>query len=263
LGEEGLEEARLDLPLAFMSAWGCGGVFSIRNSTSSSRLRAGLFVMASQTQLIAAMKLYRDIMVEVKVRIEIIDTALSNQINIPGPAVRELCFLQLRMICELIAFGCVIAHGDIAEASKLKKEYSAGAIMNVLETLHADFYPIPVRKVTRDGMAHLEIPYQDYLKKPDLIALNAKCGEVLHRGTLKKLLAGKIPIQTNFPEIEAYKQKIIKLLNEHSLVTLGNRGVFHCLMKVEPSGVVGVYWADAVQTPPQQSKAPEPEAGAG
>ncbi|MFO1246823.1 MAG: hypothetical protein U1E93_01080 [Alphaproteobacteria bacterium] len=39
--------SRLALVLAVIAAWGCGGVLSIRNSTSSSRLRAGVFVMAT------------------------------------------------------------------------------------------------------------------------------------------------------------------------------------------------------------------------
>jgi hypothetical protein len=49
LEEEGLEEAfvlgRLALVFPFKSAWGLGGVFNIRSSTSSSRLRAGFFGM--------------------------------------------------------------------------------------------------------------------------------------------------------------------------------------------------------------------------
>lgn len=41
----------LALGFAFISAWGLGGVFSIRSSTSSSRLRAGVFVMQKVTLL--------------------------------------------------------------------------------------------------------------------------------------------------------------------------------------------------------------------
>lgn len=195
-------------------------------------------------------------MKEVKVRIAAIDLALAGDTRLPGPIVREFCYLQLRMICELIAFCCLIAHGDIEKAKKLKKEYSAGAIMNALENLHPDFYPVPVIRTKRpNGFWHLERATLDHLKKADLITLNAKCGDVLHRGTLKKLLAGKIPVQTNFPEIVSWREKIINLLNHHSMVTVGNRLAFLCVMSIQgdPENVQ-VMLAEALSGPPEAAE---------
>jgi hypothetical protein len=57
LGEEGLDEGRLALVFPFISAWGLGGVFSIRNSTSSSRLWAGILVNIPSNQLTTAPRL--------------------------------------------------------------------------------------------------------------------------------------------------------------------------------------------------------------
>ncbi len=62
---------------------------------------------------IEAINLYANLMSEVKVRMASIETICNNQNGLPGPLVREFCFLQLRMICELIALGCLTAHGDI------------------------------------------------------------------------------------------------------------------------------------------------------
>ena len=82
--------------------------------------------MATKRQL-SAMDLYANLMAEVKVRMTSIEMACSGQTGLPGPLVREFCFLQLRLICELIALGCLTAHGDIkaTQSKKWGKEYSA------------------------------------------------------------------------------------------------------------------------------------------
>lgn len=68
------------------------------------------------------------------------DMALAGQTGLPNGAIIEFCFLQLRMLCELIALGCLTAHGDL-EAGKLKKSHKADQIIRRLEVLHPDFYP--------------------------------------------------------------------------------------------------------------------------
>jgi hypothetical protein len=61
----------------------------------------------------------------------------------------ELCYLQLRMICELIALGCLLVHGDIpaARAGRIQKAYAADWIINKLTALHPSFYPVPTDQV--------------------------------------------------------------------------------------------------------------------
>ena len=88
-----------------------------------------------QTQ---ALNLYRGIMVEIRVRIAAIDSGTGNYLlTIPPQIVREHCYLQLRMICELIAFGCLVANGEIKEVQqpKLQKQWTADKIMEELERL--------------------------------------------------------------------------------------------------------------------------------
>jgi hypothetical protein len=97
---------------------------------------------------------------------------------------RELCFLQLRMVCECIALSCLIAPEDIkaVQASKFQKEYSADLLMKMLEELHADFYPVPVIIEHPDpGRIHLADKNADHLSKSELIRLVHFCGDKLHR----------------------------------------------------------------------------------
>ncbi|MEO8683978.1 MAG: hypothetical protein ABI414_03965, partial [Devosia sp.] len=69
--------------------------------------------MATQEQL-AASVLYANIMAEVKYRTDAIDAGTGGKLPLSAPLIREFCYLQLRMICELIALGCLvtaIVHG--------------------------------------------------------------------------------------------------------------------------------------------------------
>src|SRR5215211_5690148 len=91
------------------------------------------------------LQVYAGFLEEVKIQIASIEAALRGGTPFPGPIVREFCYLQLRMLCELIALGCLVAHGDIraAQSKDLQKEWSAYRIMDALEKLHPGFYPRP------------------------------------------------------------------------------------------------------------------------
>lgn len=70
--------------------------------------------MAKTDPKLEAASLYADLMNEVKVRIAAIDAGTGGLLGaLPAPIVQEHCYLQLRMCCELIALGCLVAHGDI------------------------------------------------------------------------------------------------------------------------------------------------------
>ena len=97
--------------------------------------------------------LYANLMEEVKVRIDALNQILSGQVNLPPQIVRESCFLQLRMLCELIALSALAAHEDIEATTKLKKEYAAPKIIEHLELLHPSFYPYPVKQIKGESHA--------------------------------------------------------------------------------------------------------------
>ena len=207
--------------------------------------------MATKRQL-DAIDLYANLMAEVKVRMTSIETACSGQTGLPSPFVREFCFLQLRMICELIALGCLTAHGDIeaTQSKKLTKEYSADRILTSLEALHSDFYPKPVQHIQLGPTSHhLQDIKDGFMTKVDLSRLYKKCGGILHRGSVKRLLTDKMPIQTNFPEIMSWTQKILVLLRIHRVLLLGGKTVFLCTLNQKNTGKVQVAIAEAIEEP--------------
>src|SRR5262245_42984791 len=72
----------------------------------------------------AALRGYCDLMEELKIRHAIIGKTLqeatNNHFAFEPFLVGEFCYLQLRMISELIALGCLLVHGDIP-AARTKK----------------------------------------------------------------------------------------------------------------------------------------------
>jgi len=184
-----------------------------------------------------ALKLYSLLMKEVKIRVLGIEAALSGQIVVTGWMIREFCYLQLRMICELIALGCLVAHGDIkaTQAGKLPKAYAADRIFTLLGKLYATFYPTPLRFVSMNphasgtGRIHNYEPIKTgFLTKAELVSLNHRASDFLHRGTMAKLLSPE-PIDEGFPDVLTWVNKIQALLSTHSLSLLDG-SLFVCRM---------------------------------
>ena|SRR5215207_2390430 len=139
-------------------------------------------------QQLEAMKTYAGIMEEVKIRLSSVQMAASGAFGVPSPLVKEYGFLQIRMTCELIALGCLVAHGDLTatQSRRFQTEYSAGKIMAQLSELHPGFFPRPTVPVRIPGGFHLEDAPPGCMTKDEFIALYGKCGEHLHRGSIKK-----------------------------------------------------------------------------
>ena len=196
-----------------------------------------------------AMALYLSIMEEAKIRAYSINTITNNPIGLPPPLVREYCFLQLRMLCELIALGCLVAHGDIKEtkAKDFQKAYKADDILKRLGELHPAFYPVPVTPVFGNASVHLEVIETGFLTKSDLIELYGKCGDVLHKGNLRRLLSPRIPSQTNFPDINNWGQKTLNLLSSHRISRVG--GNFHFVTFLEAAQAGGNVLMSIAESP--------------
>ena len=136
---------------------------------------------------------------EAKHRLWAMDTALGGQTGLPDGAIPELCFLQLRMLCELIALGCLTAHGDVV-TGKLKEEYKADKIIRLLEQLHPKFYPHAATDTETATALRTDV-----FTKEELMKLYWKCGDVLHRGTFQTLWSRA---RGDIEEIRTWKEKI-------------------------------------------------------
>lgn len=168
-------------------------------------------------------QLYANLMDEVKVRIGCINTAIKNPALFPTPIIREFCYLQLRLLCELIALSCLVAHGDIKNLPM--REYSADDILKQLSKLRAHFYPFACKQTVDPSNAggpkqfQLQEIHPAPLSRDDLIKLYSSTHKHLHRGNLKRLLSSQTPLELtiNLPEIVGWAQKINDLLSIHTI----------------------------------------------
>nr|MBI1231876.1 hypothetical protein [Cytophagales bacterium] len=186
--------------------------------------------------------LYCDLMEEVKRRIAVVNSITAGLMPLPSIVAYETCYLQLRIICEIIALGCLAAHGDIPQtkSKRLLKAYNADDIIKNLEKLHPDFYPVPTRQICapeKDKVGKVEAITEDYLQKSDLLKLYGECGNVLHRGNLKHILSQK-ERNISFKKIEAWVQKIMTLLNHHQIQLIDEDKMFWVLMQAKKDGRV-------------------------
>ena len=171
-----------------------------------------------------------------RVEFEAIDQMLlQRQTVLADQLTREFCALQLRMLCELIALGCLVAHGDIpaTRTSKLVGTPYADRIMAALDRLHPEFYPRPVRQ-TGHGVEDVTT---GSLSKDELVKLVGICGNALHRGSAKKLLR---PQTLPRDDIIEWAQKIRTLLDIHWFTLSDGRPHYLCSMTGGEGGKVGV-----------------------
>jgi hypothetical protein len=199
----------------------------------------------------AARETYRKLMLEIKVRVSTINALLFDQRGIPSAHVREFLALQIRMICETIGLGCLVVHGDLVEKlpANFRKTYAPGEIFAALDNLHDDFFPVPIQpQKAATGWHMADYEGAAHIAKPEIRLVWSRCGDLLHRGSLKSLAAEGRPVQKNFDDLTEWKQKIQNLLINHRIIRADRKISFIAMLQVDGIGG-GVHVAMAGATP--------------
>src|SRR5271155_3524709 len=99
-------------------------------------------MLQSEPDQIAA--LYAGLMEEIKRRVDVVRQALLGRYALPLTVAFELCYLQLREICEVFALTCLVAHGDLPGLRRkfIQKSYQADHLIKELSKLRPQFYPV-------------------------------------------------------------------------------------------------------------------------
>ena len=199
--------------------------------------------------------LYSALMDEFKGRLSCINHASQGRTGFPPLVNREFIYLQVRMICEVVALSCLVAHGDISvlQPHKLGRSYSADDILERMSRLRAHFFPIPITREWLNPGAplhkrHYQITAVDPspLAKADLLALYGDTHRYLHRGSLKTLLAASAspakPVDVS--DLLQRAQKISDLLSHH-LIAISEEQIMLCILaNAETGGNVNVAICD-------------------
>ena len=158
---------------------------------------------------------------------------------------QEFCYLQLRMLCEQIAVGCLIAHGEVKNKRTLKN-WKIPDVMKQLQAMNPDFYPRGIRVRQIEHRVHLDEYDVPQLTKSDLIRLWQRSGEYLHRGTAEKIFNERPegPV-VDISEIIQWVQKIINLLEHHVISSSDkSRHLIVFLSSEEHGGKTFLFTAD-------------------
>ena len=191
------------------------------------------------------LQLYANLMDEARVRLHAVRDAIEIRDTWAPRLLREFCWLQLRMLCEEIAIGCLIAHGDIKNKSALKS-WNLPDIMKKLESLNAESFPRGVRFETNSLGVHIADYNLPQLSKKELIILWQKSGNFLHRGSAKSLFLEpeKGPV-VDLDEILMWGQKIKNLLEQHIITSADQkRHILAALSADEFGGRSSVWFAE-------------------
>jgi hypothetical protein len=182
-------------------------------------------------------QIYGDLMDEARLRIHAMrDAIVAKDLWVPR-LLQEFAYLQLRMLCEIIAVGCLVAHGDVKDAGTLKS-WKIPDVMKKLEQLNADFYPrgVRFRKLPNGGL-HLDDYNVPQLTKTELVQLWERSGSFLHRGSAKNLIAahGKA-LNVNLDTIIQRGQQILNLLEQHVISSADQKSHLIVALAAEETG---------------------------
>ena len=187
----------------------------------------------------AAVRSYLRLMHELAIRVDLVARACTGELNLTPPYAREYCFLQFRRICELVALGCLQLHGDIpaARSSAAKKEWNAERIMKLLQRNHPHSFPQSLTRTKNTNGWHLEANSKpNALTFTEFKALYNKCGEILHRGSIRTIEAEEPIAKPDYDEVIHWSHKLVDLLNEHIVARANGKGLFHISLKTESGG---------------------------
>ncbi len=182
-------------------------------------------------------QIYADLMDEARLRLHAMRDAIALRDSWVPRLLQEFVYLQLRMLCEIIALGCLVAHGDIKDSGSLKL-WEAPRILKRLEELNADFFPRAVRfRKLSNGELNLDNYDAPHLTKAELAKLWGQSGDYLHRGSAKNLIAnyGKI-LNVNLDIIIEYGRKILNLLEQHVISSADRRGHLLVALAADDAG---------------------------
>lgn len=186
-----------------------------------------------------AARLYANSMSRIRQRIDLVQQVLNREIELGSEAFdAELVYLQLRKVLEEIAFSSLAANK--AEYSTLHtnfaKHWKAEKILQVLESVNADFYPQPLdAPISAQGFHHFDLLTSDFLTREEFAVLYDASSEVLHT---------RNPYSQEDPLIQAkysgnqWVSRIQRLLSWHSVHLLSGEVL---IVNIPSNGAVHVY----------------------
>ena len=165
-------------------------------------------------------------MVEIKERLRL--TFQATRMDTADLFKNEICSLQFRHICELIAVACLTAQGDFQTQRAFREEYNPQKIFNALRKIFPNFFPLPTQ-VTLTPMEggsanhhHVAVNQSpEALTEKDITDIWSRSGDDLHRLSVNKYLERTFSKSPPLEPVVARANALAALLNTH-LIPIGN-----------------------------------------
>ncbi|MGL3820550.1 hypothetical protein [Sphingopyxis sp. R3-92] len=133
-----------------------------------------------------AVEIYCSCMEDVKARLALLKSITGGLSPLGSDGLDgEVVCLLLRRVVEQIAFGSLVAHKETYESAHndLNTVWSAKRLVKRLEKIHADFFPMPVKRGVSPyvGVAHHFEPLNEgFLTRDELEFLYDKTSDGIH-----------------------------------------------------------------------------------
>jgi hypothetical protein len=167
-------------------------------------------------------------MSEIEKRLDVINGFTNKEINaLYLQTTIESEALQLRKILELIAYASLITHKEDYKKiqDNITRLWRAKNIINQIEKLNPEFYPIPTSGLKNGKWNTLR---GKFLTKKQFEYLYDECGKILHaKNPFSKLPQKSIAFHKKVPE---YVFRIEKLLCQHRVKLVGNNDEIHVIV---------------------------------
>jgi hypothetical protein len=128
--------------------------------------------------------LYLDLMDEVRLRVDLVGNLIEECEKWRPQFLQEICWLQLRMACETIALGCLLAHGDVKGKKQLERQ-KPHEIFAIMKDINPEFFPKPVVVTVNDDRAMVkQRKDRQFITAKDLEKVWSKTGTTFIGGNL-------------------------------------------------------------------------------
>lgn len=192
---------------------------------------------------------YQQRLFEIKQRTEVITKYLQKKQS-TGYLITEVEFLclQFRKIIEEIAFLSLIANKQqySAQFEKLERHWNARLIFQDLERINPQFYPEPskqVEKKNKKGERYFEFQEitSGFMTKKDAVKIYEKCGGMMHSNNPYR---DERDIKKLYDQFPTWLNKVIKLMNHHSIVLYGKGHMVVGLMHSKDDGQPAAFYLE-------------------
>jgi len=149
----------------------------------------------------------------------------------------ETVCLQFRKVLEKIALMSLVANKKLyaKQHEKFAKHYHAERIMNDLERINPNFYPVPIERLkSEDGVDKLVEVENGYLTKEEFVKIYEKCGGMMHA---QNPFASEKPIIEISENFSNWLKKIYNLLNYHKISLFGGEKMLVEIMERTDNGM--------------------------